>query len=214
MAIFSSPPVTPARSTKSTGPRASPVAPERETVRFHHGRREQFLLAARRRGRTPTACSRSSTTAHHPQRRSSLAACSYSWTPRRKHVSLKQAYVNPAGFIAANQGSVQRLADGRVFVGWGNQPYFSEFAADGALLMDGQLPLNVQSYRAFTYDWTGKPSEPPHGRRPGQPGRRVHCVCELERGDRGAEVDGPGRECRVEVATRRLSGLGRLRDRQ
>ena len=27
--------------------------------------------------------------------------------------------------------------------------------------MDGQLPLNVQSYRAFTYDWTGKPSEPP-----------------------------------------------------
>ncbi len=80
---------------------------------------------------------------------------------KAKHVSLKQAYVHPAGFIAANQGSVQRLADGRVFVGWGNQPYFSEFAADGALLMDGQLPLNVQSYRAFTYDWTGTPSEPP-----------------------------------------------------
>jgi Arylsulfotransferase (ASST) len=78
-----------------------------------------------------------------------------------KHVSLKQAYLNPAGFIAANQGSVQLLADGRVFVGWGNQPYFSEFAPDGTLLMDGELPLNVQSYRAFTYDWTGKPSEPP-----------------------------------------------------
>ncbi len=80
---------------------------------------------------------------------------------KRKHVSLKQAYLNPAGFLAANQGSVQLLADGRVFVGWGNQPYFSEFAPDGTLLMDGQLPLNVQSYRAFTYDWTGKPSEPP-----------------------------------------------------
>jgi hypothetical protein len=46
-------------------------------------------------------------------------------------------------------------------VGWGNQPYFSEFAPNGTLLMDGQLPVNVQSYRAFTYDWTGKPSEPP-----------------------------------------------------
>jgi hypothetical protein len=78
-----------------------------------------------------------------------------------QHVSLKQAYLNPAGFLAANQGSVQLLADGRVLVGWGNQPYFSEFAPDGTLLMDGQLPLNVQSYRAFTYDWTGKPSEPP-----------------------------------------------------
>ncbi|HTT88150.1 MAG TPA: arylsulfotransferase family protein [Acidimicrobiales bacterium] len=77
------------------------------------------------------------------------------------HVSLKQAYINPAGFIAANQGSVQLLADGRVFVGWGNQPYFSEFAPDGTLLMDGQLPLNVQSYRAFTYDWTGKPPGSP-----------------------------------------------------
>jgi hypothetical protein len=80
---------------------------------------------------------------------------------KAKHVSLKQAYLNPAGFLAANQGSVQLLADGRVFVGWGNQPYFSEFAPDGTLLMDGQLPLNVQSYRAFTYDWVGKPSEPP-----------------------------------------------------
>jgi Arylsulfotransferase (ASST) len=79
----------------------------------------------------------------------------------RKHVSLKQAYINPAGFIAANQGSMQLLADGRVFVGWGNQPYFSEFAPDGTLLMNGQLPLNVQSYRAFTYNWTGTPSEPP-----------------------------------------------------
>ena len=78
-----------------------------------------------------------------------------------KHVSLKQAYNNPAGFTATNQGSVQLLADGRVFVGWGDQPYFSEFAPDGTLLMDGQLPLNVQSYRAFTYDWTGKPPEPP-----------------------------------------------------
>ena len=41
------------------------------------------------------------------------------------HVSLAHTYMHPAGFIAANQGSTQLLADGRVFVGWGNQPYFS-----------------------------------------------------------------------------------------
>jgi hypothetical protein len=77
------------------------------------------------------------------------------------HVSLEHAYLHPAGFIAANQGSVQLLDDGRVFVGWGNQPYFSEFAPGGNILMDGQLPFNIQSYRAFTHDWAGRPAEPP-----------------------------------------------------
>lgn len=77
------------------------------------------------------------------------------------HTSLRHAYVHPAGFIAANQGSVQLLPDGRVFVGWGNQPYFSEFAPDGTILLDGELPANIQSYRAFTTDWVGYPTEPP-----------------------------------------------------
>ena len=80
--------------------------------------------------------------------------------PRRR-VDLTRAYVHPAGFLAANQGSVQLLADGRVFVGWGNQPYFSEFAPDGTLLLDGQFPVDVRSYRAFTHEWTGHPIEAP-----------------------------------------------------
>jgi hypothetical protein len=76
-------------------------------------------------------------------------------------VSLERAYVHPAGFAAANQGSTQLLADGRVFVGWGNQPYFSEFAPEGTLLLDGEFPPGVRSYRAFTHDWVGHPTEPP-----------------------------------------------------
>lgn len=76
-------------------------------------------------------------------------------------VKLEHAYVHPAGFIAASQGSVRLLPDGRVFVGWGSQPYFSEFAPDGTLLLDGQLPRSMSSYRAFTHDWVGHPTEPP-----------------------------------------------------
>jgi len=53
------------------------------------------------------------------------------------------------------------LADGRVLVGWGNLPYFSEFAADGTLLLDGQFPIGDQSYRVFTADWTGHPADRP-----------------------------------------------------
>jgi len=75
--------------------------------------------------------------------------------------TLRRAYLHPAAFLAANQGNVQVLEDGRVFVGWGNQPYFSEFSAAGQLVLDGELPFGWHSYRAYTYDWSGAPSEPP-----------------------------------------------------
>jgi hypothetical protein len=75
--------------------------------------------------------------------------------------TLTRSYTHPAGLLAANQGSMQVLADGRVLVGWGNLPYFSEFAPDGTLLMDGQFPIGDQSYRVFTADWTGHPADKP-----------------------------------------------------
>jgi hypothetical protein len=75
--------------------------------------------------------------------------------------TLKRSYTHPAGLAAANQGSMQVLDDGRVLVGWGNLPYFSEFAADGTLRLDGQFPVGDQSYRAFTADWAGHPADQP-----------------------------------------------------
>jgi Arylsulfotransferase (ASST) len=75
--------------------------------------------------------------------------------------TLKHSYTHPARLQAANQGSMQVLADGRVFVGWGNLPYFSEFAANGTLLTDGQFPVGDQSYRAFLANWAGHPTDKP-----------------------------------------------------
>jgi hypothetical protein len=75
--------------------------------------------------------------------------------------TLTRSYTHPAGLLATNQGSVQVLPDGRVLVGSGDLPYFTEFAADGTLLLDGQFPAGDQSYRAFTGDWTGHPTEAP-----------------------------------------------------
>jgi Arylsulfotransferase (ASST) len=80
---------------------------------------------------------------------------------RSMRATLKKAYTHPAGLAAANQGSMQVLADGRVLVGWGNLPYFSEFAANGTLLLDGQFPVGDQSYRAFTANWAGHPDDKP-----------------------------------------------------
>jgi hypothetical protein len=75
--------------------------------------------------------------------------------------TLTRSYVHPARLLAANQGSMQVLDNGRVFVGWGNLPYFSEFLADGTLVLDGQFPVGDQSYRSFTSGWAGHPTDAP-----------------------------------------------------
>jgi len=76
-------------------------------------------------------------------------------------VTLEHAYTHPAGLLVDNQGSVQLLPGDQVFVGWGAQPYFSQFASGGELLLDGEMPAGDQSYRAFTFNWTGHPADGP-----------------------------------------------------
>lgn len=78
-----------------------------------------------------------------------------------KRVSLAKDYTHPAQLLAQNQGSVQVRSNGNVVVGWGNQPYFSEFTADGTQVLDSRLPMDIQSYRAFTFPWTGHPTDRP-----------------------------------------------------
>jgi len=78
------------------------------------------------------------------------------------HVTLRKAYVHPGRrMVAGAMGNAQLLADGRMFVGWGTEPFFSEFAPDGRLLLDGSLGRGAPSYRAFTDHWAGRPAEPP-----------------------------------------------------
>jgi Arylsulfotransferase (ASST) len=76
-------------------------------------------------------------------------------------VDLTRAFVHPAGFIAGTLGNVQLLSDGGAFVGWGSQSYFSQYAADGRLILDGELPIGVRSYRAYLADWVGRPADGP-----------------------------------------------------
>jgi len=80
---------------------------------------------------------------------------------RGKTVSLKRAFRHPAKFVAGTLGSVQVREDGNVFVGWGAQPYFSEFSGDGELLVDGQFNSETRSYRTFLTEWKGRPTDKP-----------------------------------------------------
>jgi hypothetical protein len=78
-------------------------------------------------------------------------------------VSLVHAYTHPGNALRAGAlGSVQVLANGNVFVGWGVHAWFTEFEPDGTAVLDGNLAGSAtQSYRAFRYPWTGQPTEPP-----------------------------------------------------
>jgi outer membrane protein assembly factor BamB len=96
-----------------------------------------------------------------PKKERQSRGLSLSVDTRAMHVDLSQAYIHPARFLSNTLGSVQLLDDGRVFVGWGDQPYFSEFAPDGTLLLTGQMPIGVRSYRTFAANWVGQPVDPP-----------------------------------------------------
>jgi len=70
-------------------------------------------------------------------------------------------YTHPNKILAATQGNVQVLPNGNVFVGWGSEPFFSEFSHDGILLFDASFPSQVESYRAFRFPWNGQPQDVP-----------------------------------------------------
>ncbi len=69
-------------------------------------------------------------------------------------VTLRSAYVHPGNLHASSQGNVQILPGGNVLVGWGAEPYVSEFAPGGELLFDAQLARDYVSYRAYRIPWS------------------------------------------------------------
>jgi hypothetical protein len=62
---------------------------------------------------------------------------------------------------AAFEGNVQALPGGDEFIGWGQQPYFSEYNAQGQMMFDARFVDSNSSYRAYRFPWTGKPAAPP-----------------------------------------------------
>jgi hypothetical protein len=80
---------------------------------------------------------------------------------KHKQVRFGRQYLHPTPLVAIEAGNVQTLHDGHVIVGWGSAPLVSEFAADGRLLLDMQLPGVCATYRGFKFPWYGAPAEPP-----------------------------------------------------
>ena len=76
-------------------------------------------------------------------------------------VTFVREFLHPAKLSAPTQGNFRELADGGSFIGWGQKPYFTEYAPDGTVRLDGHLPPDNQSYRAYRAEWPGDPLDQP-----------------------------------------------------
>ncbi len=85
--------------------------------------------------------------------------------------------------LADSEGSLQTLASGDRFVGFGSTPFFSQFSAKGRLVFDASLPINDGSYREFNYRVERDADHPAGGRRAENLANARFGLCELERRD-------------------------------
>ncbi|MFD9968742.1 arylsulfotransferase family protein [Streptomyces sp. NPDC059011] len=87
----------------------------------------------------------------------------------RRATAVKTYYHEPP-LYSPTQGNTQALSNGNKFIGWGQSPYYSEYAEAGNsegnglqnLLYDAKLPGSNISYRAFRNEWIGTPYYPPN----------------------------------------------------
>ncbi|KAF7182824.1 hypothetical protein CNMCM7691_002485 [Aspergillus felis] len=66
------------------------------------------------------------------------------------------------GLLSISQGNVQILPNKDVFIGWGSNPSISEHTEDGTAIFSATLASQgAQNYRAFKWNWTAHPIDPP-----------------------------------------------------
>ncbi len=82
---------------------------------------------------------------------------------RTRTATLVSQYGRDENIDSDYMGDTQPLANGNVFVGWGSEPYLSEYSRSGQLLLEGEFPGPDLSYRATLEQWVGLPLGQPSG---------------------------------------------------
>ena len=80
---------------------------------------------------------------------------------RAHTATLAGQYMHGDNFDSEYMGSTEPLPNGNELIGWGSQPYFSEYSTSGQPLLDARLPSPDISYRARREPWVGLPLYPP-----------------------------------------------------
>ncbi len=77
--------------------------------------------------------------------------------------TLVHQYTGGDEFESEYMGDTQPLQNGNTFVGWGSEPYFSEYGPSGKLLFEAHFPGSDLSYRSMIEPWVGEPLTDPAG---------------------------------------------------
>ena len=82
---------------------------------------------------------------------------------KEMRAKLVHTYVHEPPILSVDQGNVQRLRNGHLLIGWGHEPYITEFGPHGRTLFDARFgrPTGIDSYRAYRFHWVGRPRVPP-----------------------------------------------------
>jgi hypothetical protein len=75
--------------------------------------------------------------------------------------SVVREFVRSPPLVAESEGDLQLLEDGDWLVGWGQEPFFTEYGAEGKALSEAQLPRYERSYRDLQFHWSGVPVRAP-----------------------------------------------------
>lgn len=134
---------------------------------------------------------------------------------RTHTASLLSAYTHPDGLSAPSQGDAQTLANGDVFVGWGQLGAYSELDPFGNLRYDVRLAPGYDTYRAYRDAWAGSPDGPPSVSAVADSAGATTVDCGLDRRHRRGVVAGPRRPAagRVGAARERPVERPRYHDR-
>lgn len=86
--------------------------------------------------------------------------------PENKTAQILHEYLHPKKLRSGTQGSVHRLDNGNIFVGWGGNPSFTEHTPDGECVLDVEFSpwrsdnteqKSLDNYRAYRQVWKAEP---------------------------------------------------------
>jgi hypothetical protein len=76
---------------------------------------------------------------------------------RRMRATVARYVVHRPARLAINQGNAQLLPRQHVLVGWGHEPYVTEYDRSGRVVLDLRFGRGADSYRAFRFGWSARP---------------------------------------------------------
>ena len=80
---------------------------------------------------------------------------------RKRTVTVAAQHEHSPPLLSQYEGNYQQLPDSDDFLGWGQQPFFTEYDPRGNLIVDGRFVGYTSSYRVYKFAWQGQPNNTP-----------------------------------------------------